>query len=95
MLIYYEDLILRPIFETRRLTDFFNGDESKYQEMVESPNKHISEALKCYPKSQTKGKNAVHHSKELSRWTRIALDNLIKKHNKSLWDKYLNRYETI
>lgn len=95
MLIYYEDLIIRPIFETRRLTDFFNGDESKYQDMVENANKHISEALNRYPKSQTKGKGAINHSKELSRWTKIALDNLIKKHQPQLWNKYLDRYETI
>jgi len=77
------------------LRDFFGLDNEMFNEYLKDPKKLSEDALKCYPKSQTRGKSIIHHSKELSRWVKIALDNLIKKHKPQLWDKYLNRYAEV
>lgn len=95
MLIYYEDLIKAPILQMSRLKEFFNVGDKMFDEYLKDPEKLSENALKCYPKSQTKGKSLNHHSKELSRWVKIALDNLIKKQQPVLWDKYLSRYAEI
>jgi hypothetical protein len=95
LLIYYEDLITHPIVILGHLKDFFNADNKMYAEFAKSPQKHVENSLKCYPKSQTKGKDLIHHSKELSRWTKIAIDNVFKKYQKELFNKYLIRYEEV
>lgn len=95
MLIYYEDLITAPAFTTSVLRDFFNVSDKRYTEYLKDVSEHSKMALKTYPKSQTQGKSAIHHSKELDKWTKKSIDSLIKKHQPILWNEYLDRYEEI
>ncbi len=99
LLIYYEDLILHPVQEVKRVLAFLGEDSP--ENLTEDRLSQISEkTLGSYHiqhirsgGSHSKGKDLLHHSKNMSPRQLKRWDEVMKKLSPALWDSYLKRYE--
>jgi hypothetical protein len=96
LLIYYEDLLLQPEIEIRRMCRFLSIGDEKVPNFMNNYEKHRDTCIdKCYRRSITKGSvDKLHYHAErveasfLKALEREVRDNL----DKDLFDKYLGRY---
>lgn len=98
-LVYYEDLILSPDTELKKVLDFFGMPHTFLESFLNEYDKHRKTSVEQYSKfvqkSQTKGdKNLLrYHSGAYDIELKKELDNIIRKGLPGLFDKYLSRYE--
>ena len=97
LLIYYEDLIIKPQETYEKLVEFLGEKPIYIDPFLESFEEHKQNAIKIYTKYQvqsvTQGNAVVYHSKELDDATRRAIDKKIAQLYPGIWNKYLkHRY---
>lgn len=93
-IIYYEDLILAPEKEVKKIAIFLNiNDQKIIQQFFKHYNAHKAKSINYYkPGSMTKGNSnkLKWHSSRANKKTIDIIQNTIK--NNQLYNKYLKRY---
>ncbi|MFX1253074.1 MAG: sulfotransferase domain-containing protein [Promethearchaeota archaeon] len=99
LLIYYEDMIIDPIKEIKRLVTFLKLPETHLKHLLENLDYHKKQSISCYRKDQksyTEGaSDKLRYYSEilLSSKERREFDNYYEKNYPILFKKYLTRYK--
>jgi len=102
LLIYYEDLILEPENVLPEILDFFNESHDKLAMHLNNVEEDRLKISMSYQKQHKIGggplsrtQDIFFHSKKIPKELLQKADELLKKINPELWEKYLYRYETV
>lgn len=97
LLVHYEDLLLNPFEEVKKITEFFNiYDDDKYQKFCKTYDDHKKRGLSSYhATSRTHGdtKKLKWHQERLNSQVRKNMTQRLKDNYPVLFDRYLKRYE--
>ena len=99
-LITYENLLFNRQESIENLMAFLGEDPGLVKPGLAELDKLQKQSIELYNQTCKKtggslsgGSSAIFHSKDLSKETRLAVDELLKTHYPTLWDKYLFRYK--
>ncbi|MDX8430969.1 MAG: sulfotransferase domain-containing protein [Candidatus Algichlamydia australiensis] len=99
LLVYYEDMILRPREVFEEVVAFIGDDPVILEDFFASYKEHVAKSLAWRSAKEktmrpvSKGKDLSYHSKRISEKEIYAFDEAVKKSYPDLWEKYLTRYE--
>ena len=101
LLIYYEDLILKPRETLKSVLDFLEESDHKLDPFMKHFESYRKKTVQSYHKvqnsrggSMSKGIDVLYHSKLMPTSLLRATDQKMKKCYPLLWSRYLTRYET-
>jgi len=92
LLIYYEDLITKPI-EIFKETMMFLNIKDDIEPFIKNYNSIFDSSIKAYGENASSGKETIYHSKHLTDEQKKSFDKKIKNKYPKLFDKYLCRYK--
>lgn len=100
LIIYYENLIVKPLPEVRRVLKFLGEEEP--ENLTEDFLKDVAKkALESYHQqhigtggAQSKGTDLLYHSKKMPTNCLIEIDKWIEMNFPNIWKAYLQRYQT-
>jgi hypothetical protein len=102
LIIYYEDLINKPIKTINKICKFIQKFETfsktKIDNFCTNLEFHQKKSLSMYGSSATNGNTDLmhHHSKKhLTQSERHQFDSIVSKHNPKLYNKYLIKYREL
>ncbi len=96
LLIYYEDLMLQPQLELKKILDFLDEDDCRLEAYMKDFDYHRDRLLRYYRRmggAKSEGNDFNYHSNKLSLEEIEAFDLSVQEHHPDLWKKYLNHYE--
>ena len=94
ILIYYEDLMLHPKREIKKIVEFLDLNRKRMEVMFSNLEKHINSGIRVYHAgSQTKGKNLKYHQGRIKPGLRQYMINQMKTKHPDIYKKYLECYE--
>lgn len=94
LLLYYEDLIEKPVLAITSLARFLEIPEQTCIDFLDRYQEHRTRSIRSYP-SHTLGEQTVYHLFQLSLPERRAWDDQIRTLNPALYDRYLTRYQEL
>ncbi len=97
ILIYYEDLIVKPEETLKRILNFLEEDTKPLSNFLKFYQKHKTNSLLYYAKNIGKpitlGRSIKHHAANLTKDKKVEIDMKIARAYPYLWEKYLkNKY---
>ena len=100
LIIYYEDLISQPRVEICKILDFFGEQDADVDGFFANYDYWAKRILDSYIKQRgaqhsSGGNKAIYHSKDFPISILQEIDQSVQVRYPVLWEKYLNRYETV
>ena len=93
LLIYYEDLVSKPIQTIINIVQFLNEPLDKIDLFMRDYSQHKKKAIKIYKESESKGNDLLYHSKLIAPDHRLQIDLWIEQLYPNIWNNYLkDRY---
>ena len=97
LLVYYEELMLRPEQELRRINDFLGASEERFAKFMDNYQQHVDQSFKIKAERKaptpSQGKDLLYHTQKLNnKYALRQIDQLVKSKYPDLYEKYLTRY---
>ena len=96
LLVYYEDLILKPKEILKRVLEFLGEDDVYLPEFLKNYDMHKQNCINRYnrpARSISKGEGVIFHSSLITSQQRQYLEDYVKEHYPVLHKEYLTRYD--
>ncbi len=95
LLIYYEDLVLKPRTELKRLCNFFSCSDEKVSPFLRNIKEHKKKLIKIYEEYERPIKtnhDTKYYKKKMKKRRLLRLKKKVRAINPTVYKKYLSRY---